>query len=181
MGRRVGTQRQASTDGSRAAHMYRFRSEWRLTGRAGWAFEVLADIGSYPGWWPQIRRVEMLDAMQADVTIRSFLPYTLAVRLRRTVLDPERGVLEVEMTGDLAGRSRWQISSDDPSSVTLRFEEEAQLVKPILRAFEPAARPLFIANHAVMMRGCRRGLEAALSGYAVALRGPSGPRSDETV
>ncbi len=165
----------------RTPHRYRFGSEWRMTGRSGWAFGILADIGSYPRWWPQIRRVEMLDDTSSDVTIRSLLPYALAVRLRRTVLDAERGILEVAMTGDLAGSSRWQISSEGPSWVTVRFEEEAQLVRPTLRAFEPAARPLFIANHALMMRGCRRGLEAALAGYGVALRGPRTPRSDEPV
>ena len=148
-----------------------------MTGRPEWAFEILGDLASYPRWWPQIRRVEMLDDTRADVTIRSFLPYSLTVRLQRTLLDPESGTLEVEMRGDLEGTTRWEITPDGPSGAIVRFEERARLARDVLRAVEPIGRPLFISNHAWMMRSCRRGLEASLAGYGLALEGPSGPSS----
>jgi hypothetical protein len=130
-------------------------------------FDVLADLAMYPRWWPQIREVHVRDGRAAQVRIRSFLPYTLSFELQRSIMDRERGVLVATMTGDLAGRSSWRIARDDDGS-KLRFQEEATVERPILRPLEPLARPAFSANHGWMMRGCRRGLVAALAGYEIA-------------
>ena len=150
----------------RSPHTYDFRAFWRLSSPIGHVFAVLEDVESYPAWWPQVRRVERIDDDVARVTIRSFLPYTLSFELRREVTDePKR--LTASMVGDLVGRSTWELLPDRDGT-ELRFRERARVARPSLAAIEPLARPAFVANHALMMRACRRGLEAALSGFATA-------------
>lgn len=166
------TDRPERRDEPGAGHRYRFRVQWRLDAAPDGVFDVLADLARYPRWWPQIRDVQVHDERAAQVRIRSFLPYTLAFELQRSIMDRERGVLVATMTGDLAGRSSWEIRGDGGGS-RLRFHEEATVERPILRRLEPLARPAFIANHSWMMRGCRRGLVAALAGYEIA--GDGGP------
>jgi hypothetical protein len=160
------------------SHTYDFRSVWRLRSPPEHVYAVLQDLVSYPTWWSQVRGVETIDDATARVTIRSFLPYTLSFELHRDATEEPRR-LTATMSGDLVGRSSWELVPDGDGT-ELRFRERARVARPALAAVEPFARPAFIANHAWMMRSCRRGLEAALGGYAVAsagIRGPADPGS----
>jgi len=146
---------------------YRFRQRWRVAGPFASTFEVLANLESYPAWWPEIKSVRMLDDRRAAVVIRSVLPYALRLELVRTAEDRAGGVLAVEMTGDLAGWDRWVLRPDGEGTL-VEFTEFATLERPWLRRLGAVARPAFTGNHALMMRSCRRGLEAALAGYRIA-------------
>ncbi len=66
------------------------------------------------------------------------------------------------MEGDLTGWSRWTVTTDGAGGSLVLFEEETRPAKPLLRLLALPARPLFRANHAVMMRRGRRGLAAHL-------------------
>lgn len=138
---------------------------------AGAAFAVLADVARYPRWWPQVRSVERIDDEQARLRVRSALPYNLDLQLRSVRVDRAVGVLEAALSGDLVGRSRWTVRPVG-AGCSIRFDEQADLGVPWLRRLEPLARPAFVANHAFMMRGARRGLAAALSGYGSATDPP---------
>jgi Polyketide cyclase / dehydrase and lipid transport len=151
-----------------SAHMYDFRSVWRLRSPPEHVYAILQDVTSYPAWWPEVRGVERIDDSTVLVTIRSALPYTLAFELRRD-LEEEPRRLTAAMAGDLVGWSSWELVPDGDGT-ELRFRERARVARPALAAVEPLARPAFIANHAWMMRNCRRGLEAALAGYATGAR-----------
>jgi len=139
------------------------------------AFDILADLPSYPAWWPEIRSVRALEEDRATVSIRSLLPYTLRLELERTVRDRANGILAVGMSGDLTGWDRWTLRGDGDVTI-VEFAEVATLERPWLRRLGAVGRPAFIANHALMMRSCRRGLRAALAGAAVASAG--GDRRD---
>ncbi|HYF12607.1 MAG TPA: SRPBCC family protein [Actinomycetota bacterium] len=149
-------------------HAYDFRSAWRVDSPPEHVFAVLQDVRSYPAWWPEVRRVERIDDATVLVTIRSALPYTLSFELRRDLEDEPRR-LTATMAGDLVGWSSWELVPDGDET-ELRFRERARVARPALAAVEPLARPAFIANHAWMMWNCRRGLEAALAGYATGAR-----------
>jgi hypothetical protein len=95
------------------------------------------------------------------VVCRSVLPYQLSIVLRPSRVDPEAGVLEAAMDGDLEGFARWTVGSR-PSGSHLVFEEEVTVTKRSLRWLAPLARPVFRANHAAMMRHGRAGLTAHL-------------------
>jgi hypothetical protein len=75
--------------------------------------------------------------------------------------DPATGVLEIAMSGDIDGWARWTITADGPGSLA-RYDQEVDVSKPLLRRFAVPGRPVFRANHALMMRAGRRGLVAYL-------------------
>jgi hypothetical protein len=151
---------------------YRFSSTWIVPAPTEATFAVLADLPRYPRWWPQVRLVERIDEDRARLCIRSVLPYTLRIELRRKRVDRHAGLLEAALDGDLVGSSRWIVRAS-PSGSSVRFDERVELAGSWLPKLEPLARPAFIVNHALMMRAGRLGLVAAASGYesGAALRG----------
>ena len=78
------------------------------------------------------------------------------------VRDPGAGVLEIAMRGDLAGWARWTVRARGGGTRAV-FEQDVEVRKPLLRRLALLGRPLFLANHALMMRAGRRGLAAWLA------------------
>ncbi len=151
-------------------NQYSFRSVWRLQARAESVFEVLADLQSYPLWWPEVRRVSRIDDSAAELTVRSLLPYDLEFTSTQSRRDRAAGILEAAMTGDLTGFSRWTITAGGDDHCTAIFEEVVTAHKALLRRLALVARPAFMANHRLMMHHGRGGLQTYLYGYAMALR-----------
>ncbi|MCD9877416.1 SRPBCC family protein [Streptomyces guryensis] len=140
---------------------YRFRSLWGLPASPAAVHEALERAEEYPRWWPQVREVTRLDDTTGVVRIRSALPYDLHFTARETRSDPVAGVLEIAMSGDLEGWARWTITAGGAGTLA-RFEQAVEVHKPLLRRFAVPGRPLFRANHRLMMRAGRRGLIAYL-------------------
>ncbi|MFR9798917.1 SRPBCC family protein [Streptomyces sp. MS06] len=140
---------------------YRFLSVWRLPAPPAAVYAALARVEDYPRWWPQVRRVTRRDADAADITVRSALPYALTFTVRQVRRDAAGGVLEAAMSGDIAGRARWTVTADGAGSLA-RYEQSVDVNKPLLRRFAVPGRPLFRANHRLMMRAGERGLAARL-------------------
>jgi hypothetical protein len=136
---------------------YRFENHWRLPQERSRLFEVLADVGSYPTWWPQVRAVARVDDETAHVVARSLLPYSLDLVLTRAVEDPDAGILEVRIGGQLDGWSRWTLR-ETGAHTAVRYEQEVVTPGALMRTASHVARPALVANHAWMMRGGRRGL-----------------------
>ncbi|MCW8099940.1 SRPBCC family protein [Streptomyces tauricus] len=142
---------------------YRFRSLWTLAAPLDDVFGALADAERYPRWWPQVREVTPFDEVSGVIRIRSVLPYDLVLTAREVRRDRAAGILEIAMTGDVDGWARWTVVSDGPDT-RARYDQEVHVTKPLLRRFAVPGRPLFRANHALMMRAGRRGLAAHLRG-----------------
>jgi hypothetical protein len=136
---------------------YRFESHWTLPAHRGDLFEVLADVGSYPTWWPQVRAVARVDDDTAHVVAQSLLPYSLDLLLTRAVEDRAAGVLEARIAGQLDGWSRWTLR-ETGEGTALRYEQEVTTPGRLMTAASALARPVLVANHTWMMRGGRRGL-----------------------
>ncbi|MEU3339546.1 SRPBCC family protein [Streptomyces sp. NPDC002144] len=140
---------------------YRFRSLWALPLPPAAVYEVLERAEEYPRWWPQVREVTRLDDSSGVVVVRSVLPYDLRFTARETRRDPVAGVLEVSMSGDLDGWARWTVSAG-PGGTLARYDQDVDVSKPLLRWLAVPGRPVFRANHRLMMRAGRRGLLAYL-------------------
>ncbi|MCW5250917.1 MULTISPECIES: SRPBCC family protein [unclassified Streptomyces] len=140
---------------------YRFRSLWDLPAPLPAAHRALDRLEDYPRWWPQVREVTRLDRTHALVRFRSLLPYDLTATLRETRRDPEAGVLEAAMGGDMEGWARWTLAPRGEGTL-VHYDQEVNVRKDLLRRFAVPGRPLFRANHRLMMRAGRRGLAAHL-------------------
>ncbi|MGW1465231.1 SRPBCC family protein [Streptomyces sp. NPDC002308] len=142
---------------------YRFTSLWDLPAPPAAVLAVLEKGEEYPRWWPQIREVAQVSATTGRARFRSVLPYDLVVTLEQGRSDPAAGILEVTMRGDLEGWARWTVTGGGDGS-RVRYDQEVEVHKRLMRLLAPVARPVFRANHALMMRAARRGLTARLDG-----------------
>ncbi|HET9138365.1 polyketide cyclase [Actinophytocola sp.] len=145
-------------------HEYRFRNVWSVETAAARLFGALVDLANYPAWWPDVRAVDRLDDDTAQVTCRALLPYALVFRLHRVEQDERAGRLRVGISGDLEGFCEGVVAPGSPGRATLAISQRVVVNKSLLRRLAPVARPLFRANHAVMMRRGQRGLRAYLAG-----------------
>ncbi|RLL65827.1 SRPBCC family protein [Streptomyces sp. Z26] len=148
---------------TRSWHHYRFHSVWLLDAPPAAVYDVLARAEEYPSWWPQVREVTPLGEDSGEARFRSLLPYDLRVTARAVRQDPDAGVLEIAMSGDLVGRARWTLTGER-GGTRADYAQEVEVRKPLLRLLAVPGRPLFRANHALMMRSGRRGLRARLRG-----------------
>lgn len=150
-------------------HRYRFRSAWELSAPRWRVYRVLADPRSYPVWWPEVREVRQLDQHSGVMRFRSVLPYELAVVAAEVRQDPLHGVLEARLDGDLEGVTRWTVTARGPGRTVAVFDEDVIVRKPLMRSLAFPARPLFRANHALMMRSGRSGLAHYLRTHGIGL------------
>ncbi|MFC8679677.1 SRPBCC family protein [Streptomyces griseorubiginosus] len=140
---------------------YRFRSLWALPAKPAAVYDALERAEDYPRWWPQVREVRRLDDTSGLITIRATLPYDLVFTAREVRRDREAGVLEIAMEGDLEGWARWTLTADGEGTLA-RYDQVTEVNKPLLRRLAVPGRPVFLANHRLMMRAGRRGLVAYL-------------------
>jgi hypothetical protein len=136
---------------------YRFRSLWPLPAECAVVYRALERVEEYPRWWPQVRAVSRLNDTTGVITIRSVLPYDMTFTAREARRDPAAGVLEIAMSGDIEGWSRWTITADGTGTLA-RYDQVVDVSKPLLRRLAVPGRPFFRANHRLMMRAGRRGL-----------------------
>ncbi|MDQ0747172.1 hypothetical protein QF034_001403 [Streptomyces africanus] len=136
---------------------YRFRSLWPLTAPPATVYEALERAEDYPRWWRQVRQVTRLDETTGVIRIRSVLPYDMTFTAREVRRDPAAGVLETTLSGDIEGWARWTVTPLEPGSLA-RYDQVVSVTKPLLRRLAVPGRPVFRANHTLMMRSGRRGL-----------------------
>jgi carbon monoxide dehydrogenase subunit G len=136
---------------------YRFRSAWHVDVDKDALFDVLSDIASYPRWWPQVRSVQRIDDDTASVVCRSVLPYRLRLLAARAREDRDAGALEVRLSGDLEGWSRWTLRPDGRRTALL-YEQEVVVNGRVLHVLGMVGRPALRLNHRWMMRSARLGL-----------------------
>jgi carbon monoxide dehydrogenase subunit G len=153
---------QALLDGPMASSHYVFRTHWRLPAPPDRVYAALADVESYPQWWPQVRSTRRIDDVSGEVTCRSLLPYDLTFLMHRDVEDAAAMTLRAHMEGDLAGTSQWTVMGDGPGAVAI-FDEDVDVGIGLLRAAGRLFRPALRLNHHHMMRSGEKGLRHHLA------------------
>jgi hypothetical protein len=142
---------------------YVFHTTWRFDRDPDAVYAALADVASYPSWWPQVRAARELGDGVGELRCRSLLPYDLTFAMHREVEDAERHVLEARLEGDLVGTSRWTVTADGTGCQAV-FDEDVEVGKGALRAVGRLARPALRFNHDLMMRAGEKGLRRMLTG-----------------
>ncbi len=143
---------------------YWFRTTWSLDCPPADAYEMLRDVTEYTTWWPEVKEAETLGDGRYSMRARALLPYSLRFVGERWIDDPEGLLLELAMTGDLEGFSRFRIEPSERGSRIL-FEERVTANKTLLRRLALVARPVFCANHWFMMRRGQAGLRTYAAGF----------------
>jgi uncharacterized protein YndB with AHSA1/START domain len=143
----------------RPSAAYEFRGTWSVPAPLEAVREAVVDLEHYPEWWPQVRAVVKLGPDDARVLCRSTLPYTLDLVLH--AVSREGSVLEVEVSGDLDGSVRWELTPE-PGGTRMDFEQRV-VVSGALAVGSYVVRPLFRWNHHRMMLGCVAGLRERLA------------------
>jgi uncharacterized protein YndB with AHSA1/START domain len=144
-----------------AANRYAFRTQWRIAASPDRVYAALADVSTYPQWWPEVRETEQLTETSGRVRCRSLLPYDLVMVLTREVEDPVERVLRAHLDGDLIGTSEWRVRADGDGSLAT-FDEDVAVGKAAVRMAGRLARPILTYNHDRMMRSGERGLRRRL-------------------
>ena len=137
---------------------YSFRDSWHVAATPERVRDVVIDLERYPLWWPQVVAVASLGPDDARVLCRSVLPYTLDLVLH--AVTRELPVLEVEVSGDLAGSVRFAVTAEG-AGARLDFAQDV-VVGGALATASWVARPLLTWNHEQMLRGCAQGLAQRL-------------------
>ncbi len=135
---------------------FEFTGEWEVDGPPDTVAWVLADLGGYPRWWPQVLAVASLGPQDARVLCRSALPYTLDLVL--TAVRRETRLLETTLSGDLEGFVRWRLA-DAGGSTRLSWEQSVT-VRGRLALAAYAGRPVLAWNHRRMMTSGIAGLRS---------------------
>jgi hypothetical protein len=147
-------------DGGVRHRTYDFSERWLLPRPPPVVRGVLADLAGYPTWWPQVRAVARVDDDRALVVARSRLPFSLDLLLTR--VEESQARLRVDIDGGLRGWAEFVVVDDAAGGSVVGYRQQVVLANAFA---DLAARPvagLLRWNHAVMMRGARAGLEAAL-------------------
>ena len=150
---------------------YVFKSIWLVNAPVDAVVSVLADVWTYPEWWPEIRTVEPAGDGRVQMVARSLLPYDLRFVSEDRAETHVPGVIDARITGDLEGFARWTVKAVGPGS-RIVYDQEVDTHKGLLKALAPIARPAFRANHWLMMRHGRSGLRTFMAGYGRAFSGP---------
>lgn len=152
---------------------YRFVTVWRLQAPIDRVFAEIDAVEAWPDWWPNVRRVEKLDAGGADGTGATFattfvgrLPYNLRFDLRVTRREPPTSVVG-DATGELEGVGEWTLWEEDGwTLVRYVWAIRTTAVWMNLLAPLPFVDAIFRLNHHSVMRAGLAGIRTRLGGVA---------------
>lgn len=143
-------------------------ASWRLSAPVDRVWAVLADLGGWPAWWPDLRAVRALRTGGADgigavhaFDWRSGLGYRLRLHMETVRASPLRDI-EALATGDLTGQGLWLLRQVAPDVTDVTYRWDVRLERPWMRVAAPIAGRVFAWSHATVMRRGARGMARVL-------------------
>jgi uncharacterized protein YndB with AHSA1/START domain len=144
-------------------------SEWRFEAPAEAVWDRLADVATWPLWWPNLACVVQLEAgdpaavgARHRVRWTTALPYRLDLETRIVAVDPGERI-EIAATGAVDGSGMWTIERL-PGGCLARYRWQVRPRTAWMRIGAFMLRPVFIWNHAIVMGRGERGLRELLAG-----------------
>ena len=139
-----------------AARDFHLTTEWRLEAPTDQVWALLTAVEAWPGWWKAVKRVELVQAGDADgigavrrMTWRTALPYALSFDMCTTRVEPNI-LIEGQASGELDGLGRWTLRADGATTY-VRYDWIVAVSKPWMRVLAPLLRPVFAWNHKIVM------------------------------
>jgi hypothetical protein len=152
---------------------YSFVTIWRHQAPIERVYDAIADSLRWPEWWSTVTRVEEVAASDSDTgignvrryTFKGSLPYTLAFDLAVTGMERPR-TLAGHATGELEGTGVWTLTEDVDGVTVARYDWNVRTTRWWMNLLAPLARPVFKANHDLVMRAGAKGLCDRLGGVS---------------
>lgn len=136
---------------------YVFRDEWHVAADPPTVWATVRQVERWPEWWPSVHGVTRVAPAEADAqgevwrfVFRTRLPYRMAFDARVVQDEPLHGV-RTTVTGRVEGMGRWEVAEVE-GGAAVRFDWEVRPRLAWMRLLSPVARPLFVWNHAALMR-----------------------------
>lgn len=151
---------------------YRLLTIWHIEAPLEDVYAVILNSLRWPDWWPGVLKVEQAATGDAEGinNVRSYslqgkLPYRLKFEVRTTRIE-KLVVIEGTAHGDLDGIGRWHFSRQGAVSI-VRCEWHVRTTRWWMNLIAPAARSMFIRNHALIMAQGGEGLAHLLNSSLV--------------
>lgn len=135
---------------------YHFVTDWRFEAPVARVWSVVLDIGRYPGWWKNFRRVKVTRGDGKSVgsviecEVRGSLPYSLTYSLEVLESEQYRHIL-LRSSGDLIGMGRWKFEETEPGLTQAVYYWDVATTNPILNVIAPLAKGALARNHEQVM------------------------------
>lgn len=135
---------------------YHFVTDWRFEAPVARVWSIVLDIGRYPGWWKNFRRVKVTRGDGKSVgsviecEVRGSLPYSLNYSLEVLEAEQYRHIL-LRSSGDLIGTGRWKFEEIEPSVTQAVYHWDVATTNPILNLIAPLAKGALARNHEQVM------------------------------
>ena len=148
---------------------YRFVTLWRLQAPIERVFAEIDDVESWPTWWPNVRRVEQLDAGDAEklgaryrTVFAGRIPYELRFDLRVTDRVPPTSLIGAA-TGELEGIGDWTLWTEEDWTL-VRYVWAIRTTARWMNLFAPLpfVDAIFRLNHHAVMRNGLVGIRGRL-------------------
>lgn len=147
---------------------YRFLTQWKLDAPIEKVFAAIQDTAKWSTWWENIESVEVIEKGDPSgigrverFTFRTELPYKLKFEAKVSRFEPPY-VLEGQAHGELEGLGRWTLARQEYGTL-VNYLWNVRTTRWWMNLLAPLARPLFVRNHAAVMRNGGRALAKYLN------------------
>jgi hypothetical protein len=150
---------------------YSFVTIWRHQAPIDRVYDAIADSLHWPEWWSTVTKVEDVAPGDPDsgiggvrrYTFKGSLPYTLAFDLAVTRMERPQ-TLAGNASGELEGTGVWTLTEESDGVTVARYDWNVRTTRWWMNFLAPLARPIFKANHDLVMRAGAKGLCSRLGG-----------------
>lgn len=155
-------------------------SHWRIDAPVERVWAALTDTGTWPAWWPYVRRVQTLREGGADglgavrrIEWGTRLPYRIVIEVEAVESLP-RQRLKGRSRGQLEGEGLWLLRPAAGQTL-VSYHWRVVLTRRWMRWLAPLLAPVFRWNHDGVMRAGEAGLRQRLSQAPAAASTPASP------
>ncbi len=152
---------------------YRFLTAWLIEAPRQECWDVLADVLSWPEWWPGVASAREITHGDSDrvgsvhrVRWRSFAAYSIELDFTVEQVS-EPNWMSGHARGDLEGSGTWRLMEQEDVTAVL-YEWDVCTTRPWMDRLHPVASPLFVQAHDRAMRRGGEGLARRLGVRLVA-------------
>ena len=165
---------------------YHLVSRYRLSSRPDVVWETLFAVLEWPKWWRWSKKMDQVakatGAHGVGASYRqkigSPLLYSFTYTATIDTVVPDQ-LLETTLTGDLEGRSRFDLTEAEDGGTAVTVTQLYETPKWWMNLMAPMSRPALVWNHDKLMSAFGRGLAERTGGRVIdmshAVLGPKDP------